>query len=605
MGESLPEDIAIIVLGPSGVALARRLRDALPGSRLHGPRILGGDWDEAFSDHASAEIARLFAAGRPIIGICASGILIRAVAPLLANKRKEPALVAVAEDGSVAVPLVGGHHGANALARAVAALTGGVAAITTAGDLRFGLALDEPPPGWRIANPEQVKPITAALLRGEPVALVTEAGGAEWLQGGTIDWSEQAARRVVVTDRTVYPASDTLIFHPPVLALGVGCERGCSGAEIAELARVSLAEAGLAVEAVAAVVSVELKLAEPAIHELAQSLGVPARFFSAARLVDETPHLSERSAAVFRVTGCWGVAEGAALAAAGPGGTLVVQKRKSGRATCAVARAPMPIDTAGIGRTRGKLAVLGIGPGDPDWRTPEASAALAQATEIVGYRLYLDLLGRVIERKTRYASDLGDEEARVRLALDLAAEGRSVALISSGDAGIYGLAALVFELVDRAAKPAWQSVELVVCPGISALQAAAARAGAPLGHDFCAISLSDLMTPWEAIQARLEAAAATDFVVALFNPRSTRRPTRLAEAAAILLRHRPPHTPVFIGRNIGRDGEERRILALSELAGTEIDMLSIVLVGSSATRRLDTDLKWLYTPRGYLHQNPQ
>ncbi|MBV8090559.1 MAG: precorrin-3B C(17)-methyltransferase [Alphaproteobacteria bacterium] len=605
MGERLPEDIAIVVLGASGVALARRLRDALPGSRLHGPRAMGADWDQVFSDRASAEIARLFAAGQPIIGICAGGILIRSVAPLLASKHQEPALVAVAEDGSVAVPLIGGHRGANSLARAVATLTGGVAAITTAGDLRLGIALDEPPPGWRIANPAQVKPIAAALLRGEPVALVTEAGSVEWLQGGTIRWAERAEHRVVVTDRTVDAASEALTFHPPVLALGIGCERGCSGAEVAELARVSLAEAGLAVEAVAAVVSIELKLAEPAIHELAASFGVPARFFSATRLLTETPRLTGRSAATFRATGCWGVAEGAALAAAGPCGTLVVPKRKSRRATCAVARAPEPIDASAIGRRRGKLAVVGIGPGDPGWRTPEASAALAEASEIVGYRLYLDLLGRAIDGKTRHASDLGDEEARVRLALDLAAEGRLVALVSSGDAGIYGLAALVFELLDRAPKPAWQSVELLMCPGISAVQAAAARAGAPLGHDFCAISLSDLMTPWEVIRPRLEAAAAADFVVALYNPRSPRRPARLAEAAAILLRHRPPQTPVFIGRNIGRDGEERRILALSELGEVEIDMLSIVLVGSHTTRCLDADRQWLYTPRGYLDRNPR
>ncbi len=408
-------------------------------------------WDESY-ERASAEVARLFAAGRPIVGLCASGILIRSVAPLLAAKREEPPLVAVAEDGSIAVPLVGGHHGANALARALAALTGGVAAITTAGDLRLGLALDEPPPGWHIANPERVKPVAAALLRGDPVALVAEAGGAEWLHRETIRWAEQAERRVVVTDRAVDHATDALVFHPPVLALGIGCERGCPAEEIAELARASLAEAGLAAAAIAAVVSVELKLAEPGLHELATALGVPARFFSAARLLAETPHLSERSAATFRATGCWGVAEGAALAAAGPGGVLVVPKRKSRRATCAVARAPAPIDPAAIGRARGKLAVVGIGPGLATWRTPEASAALAQATDIVGYRLYLDLLGRAIDGKSRHASALGEEEARACQALDLAAEGRSVALVSSGDAGIYGLAALVFELLDRDGK---------------------------------------------------------------------------------------------------------------------------------------------------------
>jgi cobalt-precorrin 5A hydrolase/precorrin-3B C17-methyltransferase len=600
--ERLPDDIAIIALGPADAPLGRQLQAGLPGSRLHGPRAHPADWDESY-ERASPHVAGLFQAGRPILGLCASGILIRSVAPLLAAKRAEPPVVAVAEDGSVAVPLVGGHHGANALARAAAALTGGVAAITTAGDLRLGLALDEPPPGWRIVDPEQVRPITAALLRGEPVALIAETGGADWLRAGAIRWVELADRRVVVTHRIVDPTTEALVFHPPVLALGIGCERGCSAEEIAALAHSTLAGAGLAAAAVAAVVSVELKLAEPGIHALGASLHVPARFFPAARLLAETERLSECSAAAFRATGCWGVAEGAALAAAGPDGVLVVPKRKSRRATCAVARAPAPIDTDVTGRPRGRLAVIGIGPGDPVWRTPEASAALTDATDIVGYDLYLDLLGRAIAGKLRHASGLGEEAARVCRALDLAAEGRSVALVSSGDAGIYGLAPLVFELLDRAAKPEWRTIAIRVCPGVSAAQAASARAGALLGHDFCAVSLSDLMTPWEAICARLEAAAAADFVIALYNPRSARRAARLAQAVEILLRHRPPQTPVFLGRNLGRGGEEGHILTLSELVSSEIDMLTIVIVGSSTTRRLDTDPPWLYTPRGYFREH--
>jgi cobalt-precorrin 5A hydrolase/precorrin-3B C17-methyltransferase len=225
--------------------------------------------------------------------------------------------------------------------------------------------------------------------------------------------------------------------------------------------------------------------------------------------------------------------------------------------------------------------------------------ALAQASDVVGYSLYLDLLGRAIEGKSCHPSAIGDEEARVRLALDLAAEGRSVALVSSGDAGIYGLAPLVFELLDTQAKPEWRRIDLNVIPGISAFQAAAARAGAPLGHDFCVISLSDLMTPWETIRSRVEAAAMADFVVALYNPRSARRQAHLAEAADILLRHRSPDTPVFIGRNLGRGGEARRIICLSELAGADIDMLTVVLVGSSRTRRFDGDAPRVYTPRGY------
>jgi cobalt-precorrin 5A hydrolase/precorrin-3B C17-methyltransferase len=594
----LPEHVAIVALTESGAELGRRLRAMLPGARLHAPRAQPGDWDESF-DRATLHIGRLFESGHPIVGLCAAGILVRSVAPFLAAKRNEPPVVAVAEDGSAAVPLIGGHRGANALARAIAEMTGGIAAITTAGDLRLGLALDEPPPRWRIADLDKVKPIVAALLKGDPVALIEEAGGAGWLREGTIRWAERAERRVIVTERAIDPATDALVFHPPVLALGIGCERDCSAEEILALVQSALAEAGLSSTAVAAVVSIELKLAEPAVHAAAADLGVPARFFSAGRLLAETPRLSERSETVYRATGCWGVAEGAALAAAGPAGVLVVRKRRSAHATCAVARAPEPIAADAIGRARGRLAVIGIGPGDPLWRTPEASAALAQASDIVGYGLYLDLLGRAIDGKNRHASAIGEEEARARLALDLAAEGRSVALVSSGDAGTYGLASLVFELSDRKSEARWQSIELVVCPGLSAIQAAAARAGAPLGHDFCAISLSDLMTPWDVIRQRLEAAAAADFVVALYNPRSSRRQAQLREAAPILMRFRSPETPVFIGRNLGRAGEERQIIRLSDLATAEIDMLTILLVGSSRTRRLAGNPAYLYTPRGY------
>ncbi|MBV9018030.1 MAG: precorrin-3B C(17)-methyltransferase [Alphaproteobacteria bacterium] len=598
MNRDLPNGAAIVVLGPGGAALGRRVRDLLPRARLHGPRRQPGEWDESY-DRLVPHIAALFAAGTPIIGICASGILIRAIAPLLAEKQTEPPVVALAEDGSAAVPLLGGHHGANALARALADGLGCQAAITTAGDLRLGFALDEPPPGWRIANPERVKPIAAALLAERPVALVEQACRADWLRVGSVQWAADADLRVIVTDGRMPRNQDALVFHAPILALGIGCERGCAADEIAALAHDCLAEAGLASASIAAIVSVGLKAGEPGILALAGSLGVPARFFSAAQLLEETPRLTLRSEAAFRATGCWGVAEGAALAAAGPEGTMVVPRRQSRRATCSIARAPAPLDAATIGRPRGRLAIIGIGPGDAAWRTPEASALLNASDDVVAYRLYLDLLGRAIAGKRRHDSDIGEEEERVRLALDLAAEGRSVALVSSGDAGIYGLATLVFELIDREKRRDWSAVEITVAPGISAMQAAAARAGAPLGHDFCAISLSDLLTPWPVIRSRIEAAAAADFVVALYNPRSGRRLSQLAEAAAILLEHRSPDTPVVIARNLGRDGETHRVVRLDELGAAHADMLSLVLIGNRQTRVIAGDPPRIYTPRGY------
>jgi cobalt-precorrin 5A hydrolase/precorrin-3B C17-methyltransferase len=599
MSVGIQAGAAIVVLGPSAGDLARRLRDRLPEARVHALAGKSIAADVEFHD-AMAHLATLFAAGTPIIGLCAAGILIRAVAPLLADKRAEPPVVAVAEDGSSAVPLLGGHRGANALARAVADATGGIAALTTAGDLRLGLALDAPPPGWRVANSERIKEVTAALLAGEKVALRIEAGTADWLRQSRAPFTETAARLSVrVTDWVLSTDETALVLHPPVLALGVGCERGCAADEMAELVSTTLAEHGLAEGAVAVVASIDIKEDEPAVHALAERLGVPARFFAAAELRAETPRLATPSEAVFRETGCYGVAEGAALAAVGNSGALIIAKRKSRRATCAIARAAAPLDPERVGRARGRLAIVGIGPGDPAWRTQEADTALAAASDVVGYGLYLDLLGPALAGKVRHETGLGAESERARQALSLAAGGRSVALVSSGDAGIYGLASLVFELIDRADRPEWRRIAVGVVPGLSALQAAAARVGAPLGHDFCAISLSDLLTPWDLIERRLRAAAAADFVVALYNPRSQRRTFQLAHARAILLAHRPPETPVALARNLGRAGEGVTVTTLAALAPDDVDMLTIVLVGNSQTRPVAGLAGWVYTPRGY------
>ena len=242
----------------------------------------------------------------------------------------------------------------------------------------------------------------------------------------------------------------------------------------------------------------------------------------------------------------------------------------------------------------------GIGPGPAAWRTPEATDALRDASDVVGYGLYLDLVADVTAGKTLHSSGLGNEEDRVRQALDLAAAGKRVALISSGDAGIYGLATLAFELIARGQTPGWSRIEIAVCPGLSALQAAAARAGAPLGHDFAAISLSDLLTPWPVIEQRLHAAAAADFVLALYNPASQRRRSQLDRARDILLAARPADTPVVLARNLGRDGEQVEIVRLADDWAPRVDMLTLVLIGSSATRRVDAGGRaWAYTPRGY------
>ncbi|WP_299437716.1 precorrin-3B C(17)-methyltransferase [uncultured Rhodospira sp.] len=604
-----------VVLNQTGLATARRIAPILPGAEVHGlmGRVEGAD---AVFTGTVEHLRALFRMGRPILALCASGIIIRALAPLLLDKRAEPPVLALAADGSCVIPLLGGHVGANALAQRLAASSDMPVCLTTAGDVAAGVALDAVPDGWRIENPQAARPAMAALIDGEPVGLSSDVddGLLAWLTGGAAPFVRVATEDDAGADIPVVCVSDRLdpapadrpddpaqkaaplILRPPTLALGVGCARGCPPGELENLAREALAHGGLSVDSVACVVSIDDKTDEPAVLALGATLGVPVRFFDAATLEREAPRLANPSETVFREVGCHGVSEGAALAAVGPAGTLEVPKRKSLHATCAVARAPAGITPDLVGRPRGTLSIVGIGPGADAWRTPEASAAIAAATDLVGYRLYLDLLGEAQVGKARHTSELGAESERTALALNLAAKGRRVALVCSGDPGIYALATLVFETMEREDRTDWNRIAITVCPGVSAMQAAAARVGAPLGHDFCAISLSDLLTPAEVIERRLAAAAEGDFAVALYNPVSRRRRDLLPRAREILLQHRPAETPVVLARNLGRTGEDVAVTTLADLDVADVDMLTTVLVGSSETRRYGSRV---YTPRGY------
>lgn len=585
----------ILALSRSGEATAHAIARAM-GLPVHG-REGRVDVADAYFSNALDHARSLFAAGTPIIGVCASGILIRAVAPLLADKTTEPPVLSVSDDGAVVVPLLGGHRGANRLATQIADILKAVAAVTTAGDVALGVALDEPPAGYRLANPQDAKPIMAGLLSGQGV---TVEGDLPWLP----DLPHGNGLRISCGLAPAQADATHLAFHPQQLTLGVGCARNCPPAELSELVHKTLAEAGLSPFAIHSINTLDLKADEPAMHALAAELGVPLRVFEAAVLDTETPRLATPSDVVFAEVGTHGVSEAAALAQAGSAATLHVTKRKTAQATCAVALAPAPM-TDLKGRSRGKLSIIGIGPGQSTWRTPEASALVAQAEELVGYGLYIDLLGPLAFGKTRSDFPLGGEEDRCRYALERAGEGRNVALICSGDAGIYAMGALVFELLDRAPDQAGVSdaahrVEVVSTPGVSALQAAAARAGAPLGHDFCAISLSDLLTPREDIVKRLHAAAEGDFVIAFYNPVSKRRRTLLAEARDILLAHRPADTPVLLASSLGRPEEDIRYRRLSDLQVDEVDMLTVVLVGSSHSRLAQLGQgPRMFTPRGY------
>ncbi|HLK82685.1 MAG TPA: precorrin-3B C(17)-methyltransferase [Xanthobacteraceae bacterium] len=245
----------------------------------------------------------------------------------------------------------------------------------------------------------------------------------------------------------------------------------------------------------------------------------------------------------------------------------------------------------------GRLTVIGLGPGDARWLTPEAHAALAAAEALYGYSAYLDR-APVRPGQSRHPSDNREEQARAAAALAHAANGAHVALVSGGDPGIFAMAAAVCAAIE-AGPPAWRELDLAIVPGVTAMLAVAARAGAPLGHDFCALSLSDNLKPWELIERRLEAAAGAGFVIAIYNPVSRARPWQLGAAFDCVGRLLPGSTPVIFGRAIGRDGEQVEVTTLSVAKSIAADMATLVIVGSAETRivarRGQTPL--VYTPR--------
>ena len=604
----MTQNPVFIALTTAGCHQACTLRDKLGRGQVHGRR---GRVDEQgvdlFFDDTAPHLRDCFERGETLVGLCAAGVLIRALAPVLTHKRQDPPVLVAAEDGSAIVPLLGGHHGANALARELAEITNSTAVMTTASDLRYGIALDDPPTGWTLANPHHYTAFMAQLLAGASLRLVGDcAEQGDWIRQSALPLSPDGALRLTLSEKIQTGCEQNLVFHPHTLTLGVGCARHTPPETLEQLVRETLKAHALSPHALCGVFSHRLKSDEDAVHRLAEALNRPARFYSAEELNAQNARLKNPSERVRAEVGCPGVAEAAALAAGGPEARLIVDKQKNTMATCAIARAPTPPAGASCGRVRGRLVVVGLGPGGTAWRTAEVDQVMEQVTDLVGYHLYLDLLGSAGAGKTRHAYALGEEEKRVRAALDLAGGGQSVALVCSGDPGIYAMASLVFELLDREDHPDWRSIDLHVVPGISAVQAASARMGAVLGHDFCAISLSDLLTPWTVIEKRLAAAAAGDFVIAFYNPVSNRRRNQLTPAVQILLQHRPADTPVIIGRNLGRAGEQVQSLRLDDLTVEQVDMLSIVLVGSSTTRRLAKSDSgcWIYTPRGYAQKTP-
>ncbi len=608
-------------LGGASLPLLRRLlaaglidRIALPPQPGEGisaqpettpPRANECDW-------AARSLGELLASEWPrsqaFVAVGACGAITRLIAPLLGDKTSDPAVVVLDPAGRYAIPLIGGHAGgAEVLSQRIAAVLGGEAVLTGAssGDGRLALDSFGRAWGWRRGSGDW-DALMKGFARGEPIAVAQQAGNGRWRQldaaQGLLSEPESVEQdhpqEAAVARRLVVAAErgDGCRWHPPSLWLGVGCERNTSLSLLERMVDGALAEQGLAAEAVAGLASADRKADEPALLQLAERRGWPLRCFEAEAL--NAVAVPNPSAVVAAELGTPSVAEAAALLAAGPGAQLRLEKRierpgagERGAATLAIAAA-----ASQWAPQLGQLHLIGSGPGSLELLTPDARRALAESHVWVGYGLYLDLL-EPLRRPDQLRSDgqLTQERERCREALEMACQGLTVALISSGDSGIYGMAGLALEQ--------WMALEagdrpgFAVHPGISALQLAAARAGAPLMHDFCTVSLSDRLTPWAVIEQRLRAAAAGDFVVALYNPRSRGRDWQLGRARELLLEGgRPAQTPVVLARQLGRQEEQVSLHTLGDLPLEQVDMLTLVLIGNASSRVAGGRL---VTPRGY------
>lgn len=599
------QPLAAIATTPSGANTLQPICQA-SGATLWIPESLTGIEGEQYPEPLKSHVASLWHSQRALVFCLATGAVVRLIAPLLQHKSSDPAVVVIDEAGKFVISLCSGHiGGADKLTGAIAKLIGATPVLTSASSAAGKVAVDilGVPFGWYKGEGDWTG-VSYAIARGESVQVIQEAGSSLWRNTASFERSHfsfeespATKAKIWITPHTPHPTLLPQVqWHPRVLWVGIGCERGTSRQLIeTAIARVCK-DNQLALGAIAGIATIDIKASEVGILELCRDLNLPLRTFPADVL--HSISVPNPSIVVEAEVGTKSVSEAAALLAA-KSQTLLVPKQifKSdspdsfGAVTVAIACSDREYSDRS-----GKLLLVGTGPGELNQITPAAATAISSADAVVGYSLYIKLIDSLLQpHQIVEALPITQERQRAKRAIELAQSGLTVAVVSSGDCGIYGMAGLVMEELQA---QGWDgsipSVEIF--PGISALQAAASRVGTPLMHDFCAISLSDLLTPWEVIEKRLVAAAAADFVTAIYNPRSQTRVEQLAIARDIFLKYRDPNTPVAIVRSAYRHDEQVYLTTLDSLLDFAIDMLSTVLIGNSSTR---TYASWMITPRGY------
>ena len=558
--------------------------------------------------------AEHFRKGNVLVYIGACGIAVRAVAPHIGSKETDPAVIVIDEKGENVIPILAGHlGGANEWARKIAELTKGKAVLTTATDVNgiFAVDLFAKENQLLIGDLKKAARFTASLLEEGKASVVTprkyadviqfEDGIPAELQAYDLPDEQLAGQHgenVALITPDVEPSTNPdapLRLIPRCVILGMGCRKGKSYEELRDFAEGTLQELGLDREAVCAIASIDVKKEEPGLVSLAADLGVPLQTFNAEEL--EKTELENwtfmEADRVREFVGTGNVCERAA-AAAGARKILIGKTAKDGMTICVGMR---PVELCWKPRAKsdkndpkGHLFVVGIGPGNHEGMTGQAAAALESSDTIIGYSVYNDLVKPYYPDKRYLTTPMTGEEARCRMAIEEAKAGHTVALICSGDPGVYGRAGLVRELAGDA------GFDIEIVSGVTAALSGAALLGAPLVHDFAVISLSDRLTPWEKIEKRLRAAAEADLCIVLYNPSSKGRREHLHRAAQILMEYVPGSRVCGIADRIGRDGEKTRVMTLEELADAETDMFSTVFVGNSSTRQLGNRM---VTPRGY------
>ncbi len=526
---------------------------------------------------------------------------VRLINPFLRSKDLDPPVIVINNDCSKIIPLLGSHQSnAQNISYQIASLIGGEVIDTSNSFKNNFLNLDEFGLYWGWKRSGLMKDWSKLVIlqaKKSKIYFKQTSGNNLWRR---IKGSEE----LISLDTDFLGNSDSIFnigvdllknsWHPPVLWIGIGCERNTPKEFIDSTIKYIFDKKKLSLLSVAGLATIDIKQDEKAFLEISRERNWPIKYFSSDQLLAVS--VPNPSQVVFDEIGTYSVAEASSLIAAGYGANLiqskeVIKNREFGAVTIAIAQGNKQ-----FAPSAGEVHIIGSGPGDISYLTNDAKKALSKCSIWIGYKMYLDLIESLRrEDQVRIDSELTEEKSRCKKAISLAEEGIKVAIISSGDAGIYGMAGLVLELLQSIEKK--YRPNFMIHPGISSFQMAASIAGAPLMNDFCVISLSDKLTIWTDIENRIKGALQGDFVIAVFNPQSNERDWQLKRFLELCLKVRDKETPVLLARQVGRDKQTSKFYNLINLPISEVDMVSILIVGNSKTKLKDNIF---VNPRGYL-----